>query len=203
MRAFKVFTDPKAFELAADGTRRRIIHLLRARDLSVSQIADQLEMTPQAIYHHIRKMLDAGLVEVAREERIDHFIETYYRAAAEVFHFTYGDATGQESQVARTKETLRALARIGLIVQADEETVSKYTKLVTRIKSACHSPALEDRIAGIEDLDFFTKQEATELACNLAMSDKEFDELLSVQKEARQLLKSKLVESVVAQPAKA
>ena len=60
MRTVKVFNDTKAFEIAADKTRRRIVHLLHARVLSVSQIADELEMTPQAIYHHIWKML--GLV---------------------------------------------------------------------------------------------------------------------------------------------
>jgi len=192
MRAFKVFTDPKAFELAADRTRRRIIHLLRARELSVSQMADELEMTPQAIYHHVRKMLDAGLIEVAKEERIDHFIETYYRAAAEVFHFAYGEASDLERQEARTKETLQALARIGLILQIDEATVSKYTKLANKIESACHKSELEDKLADLEDLDFFTKQDATEVACTLMMSDKQFEELQSLVREARELLKSKL-----------
>ena len=192
MRAFKVFTDPKAFELAADRTRRRIIHLLRARELSVSQMADELEMTPQAIYHHVRKMLDAGLIEVAKEERIDHFIETYYRAAAEVFHFAYGEASDLERQEARTKETLQALARIGLILQTDEATVSKYTKLANKIQSACHEPELEDKLSDLEDLDFFTKQDATEVACTLMMSDKQFEELQNLNREARELLKSKL-----------
>jgi predicted transcriptional regulator len=58
MRTVKVFNNAKAFEVAADKTRRRIIHLLRAKVLSVSQIADELEMTPQSICHHIRKMLE-------------------------------------------------------------------------------------------------------------------------------------------------
>ena len=195
MRAFKVFSDPKAFELAADRTRRRIIHLLRARELSVSQIADELEMTPQAIYHHVRKLLDAGLIEVAREERIDHFIETYYRAAAEVFEFTYGDASGQEYQEARTKEALRALSRVGLVLQIDEETVSKLAKMFSRMHSAGSKPDLEEKIAQLEGLDFFTKQDAAKIARELSMSDKQFDELLSIQREARELLKSRLTKS--------
>ncbi|MBN1682220.1 transcriptional regulator, partial [Candidatus Bathyarchaeota archaeon] len=58
MKDIKIFNDPKAFEVAADKTRRRIIHLLRARELSVAQIASELEMTPQAIYHHTKKMLE-------------------------------------------------------------------------------------------------------------------------------------------------
>src|SRR2546425_538311 len=59
MKAFKVIKSPEAFQLLADETRRRIIYLLRAKEMTVSQISAELGLTPQAIYHHIRKMRDA------------------------------------------------------------------------------------------------------------------------------------------------
>jgi DNA-binding transcriptional ArsR family regulator len=196
MRTLKVFKDPKAFELAADRTRRRIIHLLRARELSVSLIADELEMTPQAIYHHVRKMLEVGLIEVAKEERIDHFIETYYQAAAEIFEFTYGETSDQKYQEGRTKEALTALTKIGLTIPIDEETISKYAKLSARMNSVhqCCIPDLAEKISQLEDLDSFTKQDAIEISCNICMSDKQFEELQTLQKQARELLKPKLAE---------
>jgi DNA-binding transcriptional ArsR family regulator len=203
MRTLKVFKDAKAFELAADRTRRRIIHLLRARELSVSQIADELKMTPQAIYHHIRKMLDAGLIEVAKEERVDHFIETYYQATAELFEFTYGETSDQKYKEARTKEALQALTRIGLTIPIDEETVAKYAKLSGKMKSVymlCSSE-LADKISELEDLDHFTKQDAIEIASSVCMNDKQFEELQTLQREARELLKPKVAEPVKA-PAK-
>jgi len=196
MRTLKVFKDAKAFELAADPTRRRIIHLLRARELAVSQIADELKMTPQAIYHHVRKMLDTGLIEVAKEERVDHFIETYYRATAELFEFTYGETSDQKYKEARTKEALQALTRIGLTLPIDEDTIAKYAKLSGKIKSAyalCSSE-LADKISQLEDLDHFAKQDAIEIASNICMSDKQFGELQTLQKEVRELLKPKVVE---------
>jgi DNA-binding transcriptional ArsR family regulator len=203
MRTLKVFKDAKAFELAADRTRRRIIHLLRARELSVSQIADELKMTPQAIYHHVRKMLDAGLIEVAKEERVDHFIETYYQATAELFEFTYGETSDQKYKEARTKEALQALTRIGLTIPIDEETIAKYAKLSGKMKSVCVLCSSEpaDKISELEDLDHFTKQDAIEIASGLCMSDKQFEELQTLQREARELLKPKLTEPVQA-PAK-
>src|SRR3972149_8598244 len=88
VRAFKGIKAPKAFQLIGDKPRRRIIYLLRAKDLTVSQIAGDLDKTPQAIYHHIAKLKEAGMVEVAKEERVDHFIETYYRATAEGVQFS-------------------------------------------------------------------------------------------------------------------
>jgi DNA-binding transcriptional ArsR family regulator len=200
MRTLKVFKDAKAFELAADRTRRRIIHLLRARELSVSQMADELKMTPQAIYHHVRKMLDAGLIEVAKEERVDHFIETYYQAAAELFEFTYGETSDQEYKEARTKEALQALTRIGLTIPIDEETIAKYAKLSGRMKSVymlCSSE-IADKISELEDLDHFTKQDAIEIANSVCMNDKQFEELQTLQRQARELLKPKVAEPVKA-----
>jgi DNA-binding transcriptional ArsR family regulator len=203
MRTLKVFKDAKAFELAADRTRRRMIHLLRARELSVSQIADELKMTPQAIYHHVRKMLDAGLIEVAKEERVDHFIETYYQATAELFEFTYGETSDQEYKEARTKEALQALTKIGLTIPIDEETIAKYAKLSGKMKSVCVLCSSEpaDKISELEDLDHFTKQDAIEIASSVCMSDKQFEEFQTLQREARELLKPKMAEPVQA-PAK-
>src|SRR5437867_6715366 len=114
MKAFKVIKDPEAFRLLADETRRRVIYLLRAKDMTVSQIAAELNLTPQAIYHHIRKMRDTGLVEVAREERADHFIETYHRATAESFTFSHGGGMRQASAEQKTRETLKAMSKICL-----------------------------------------------------------------------------------------
>jgi DNA-binding transcriptional ArsR family regulator len=199
MRTLKVFKDAKAFELAADRTRRRIIHLLRARELSVSQIADELKMTPQAIYHHVRKMLDAGLIEVAKEERVDHFIETYYQATAELFEFTYGETSDEKYKEARTKEALQALTRIGLTIPIDEETIAKYAKLSGKMKSymLCSSEP-SDKISELEDLDHFTKQDAIEIASTVCMNDEQFEELQTLQREARELLRPKVAEPVQA-----
>ena len=60
MKAFKVIKDPDAIELLGDETRRRVIYLLRARELTISQMAEELGLTPPAIYHHIKKLLLRG-----------------------------------------------------------------------------------------------------------------------------------------------
>ena len=95
MKAIKVIKDPKAFYLFADETRRKIMHLLRVKEMNASQIAAELDLTPQAVYHHIKKLLKGGLVEVSREERCGHLIESYYRATAELFSFSQGKTTAK------------------------------------------------------------------------------------------------------------
>lgn len=194
MRAFKVIRDPKGFDIIGDKTRRRIIYILRARDLSVSQIADELEVTPQAIYHHIKKLLETGMVEVAKEERIGHFIETYYRATAEVFEFQYGEAASQKPGEAQAKEAIRALERVGIVLKADDETVSKYVRLMMKIESAGSNAEIEEKIAEMSDIDLLCSQHARKLARSLSMTEKQFEEMQELEKKARALLKAKLVD---------
>ena len=181
MRTFKVIRDPKGFDVIGDKSRRRIIHLLRARELSVSQIADELDVTPQAIYHHIRKLLDIGLVEIAKEERIGHFIETYYRATAEVFEFTYGECESQKPGEAIAMEAIRTLERVGLVLKVDDETISKYVKLMAKIESFGSKTEIEEKIATMEDIDLIVSQHAGKIARTLSMTDKQFEEMQALR----------------------
>ena len=189
MKAFKIVRDPAAFELMADETRRHIVYLLRAKEMTVSQIAAELDLTPQAIYHHIRKLRDADLVEVAREERVDHFIETYYRASAEVFNFSYGEGGGREIE-SHIREALQSLHKVGFRVTADEATIAKFTDLYKRLEKVGADPALVDQIAELDDVDFITRQDLAHIAKLVAMSDKEFAEYLKLYADCRKLLLS-------------
>ena len=192
MKPIKIFNDQKAFEIAADKTRRRITHLLRARALSVSQIADELDMTPQAIYHHIRKMLEVGLIEIAKEERIDHFIETYYQASAEVFQFNYSEESDKVYSEARTEEALKALKKIGVIQTLDDGMIAKFAALRGRLNTIHQRCSQEpaEKIAQLEEADSFTKQDAIEISCLVSLTDEQFEETQQLNTEMRRLLKS-------------
>jgi DNA-binding transcriptional ArsR family regulator len=191
MRAFKYISDPKAFEIIADETRRRMIYLLRAKEQTVSQLAESLGKTPQAIYHQIRKLVDAGLVEVAREERVDHFIETYYRAAGEVFEFWHVGTTARQFQK-ELKEALESLEAVGLTVRVDKELIRKMAEIETKHSAIGLRPEMEEKISQLGDVGFLVKQELYKLVQHLTMSDKQFEEMLSNERELRELLKSSL-----------
>jgi DNA-binding transcriptional ArsR family regulator len=189
MKAIKLIKDPEAFNLLGDPTRRRIIHLLRAKERTVSQIAEELGLTPQAIYHHIRKMKDADLVEIAKEERVEHFIETYYRASAEIFHLSHGEGTGRASEEKQTKEVLQNLSKIGIKTASDPETVSKVVAAALGLKSCMQESGWFEKVNELEDVDFFTQQGMIEYACLATMSDKDFETHMDNYRELRRMLK--------------
>jgi DNA-binding transcriptional ArsR family regulator len=190
LKTFKFIRDPNAFELMADETRRRVIYLLRAKEMTVSQLAAELEKTPQAIYHHIRKLLDSGLVEVAKEERVDHFIETYYRASAEVFEFIHGEGGSEKYGERRTREALQALKQLGIDARVDDEIISRLLRVSKEMNELALSPDMEEKIQKMEGIDFIGKKHVADYVNLLTMSDKQFEEWLNFERTRRNILKA-------------
>lgn len=105
----KVITDPKVIKLMLEDTRRKILQLLRNREMTISQLSEILGKTPQTVYHHIEKLKEAGLVEVKRTEMKGNLVEKYYGRTADAFYINLylGD------------EELRYLARSRLKTKLD------------------------------------------------------------------------------------
>jgi DNA-binding transcriptional ArsR family regulator len=190
MKAFQVIKDPDAIELLGDETRRRVIYLLRAKERTISQMAEELDLTPPAIYHHIKKLLAAGMVEVSHEERIENFIEIYYRATAEVFEFSYGTGKSQDMAEQRLRESLQSLDKLGINVKIDSETVSRILDVRKKLEALGSNPELDERASKIQGVDFFGKQELHQYARMIHMTDRQWDEWSRLNTEFRQLLKS-------------
>ena len=56
-----------ALRALADENRRTILHLVRTQPLSVGDIADQVDVTQQAVSHHLGVLKKAGLVDETRD----------------------------------------------------------------------------------------------------------------------------------------
>lgn len=196
MKAFKVIKDPDAFQLLADETRRRVIYLLRAKEMTVAQIAEELKLTPQAIYHHIRKLKEADMVEVAREERVDHFIETYYRATAEMFNLAHGQSGSAKVMDEEIREALEALSKLGLQARVEPEVVSKIVELMKHMKDPGVTSPWTEKVNDLEDVSYFAKQTLLEFTYLMTISDREFESFLKCYRDLRKTLRSTLQEPV-------
>ncbi|HBC93381.1 MAG TPA: transcriptional regulator [Pelotomaculum sp.] len=68
------------FKALADPTRRKILKLLRERDLTAGEIADEFDISKPSISHHLNLLKQSGLV---LDERQGQFI--YYSLNMTVF----------------------------------------------------------------------------------------------------------------------
>jgi len=194
MKAFKVIRDPATFRLLADGTRRKIIYLLRVKEMNVSQLASELNLTPQAVYHHVKKLLKGGLVQVTHEERCGHLIESYYRATAEVFSISYGKATAKSlrnKQLIKEQMmiALEALKKVGFDLKYDAQKLSQLVDAQIELDEGSKDMSkLESKIYEMNDLDVLIRKAVVSLAKNLTMSEEEFSKEHEKRKKLRELL---------------
>ncbi len=61
------------FKALNDVTRRAILELLKDRDMTAGDIADQFNMTKPSISHHLDLLKQAGLVESIKEGQYIHY----------------------------------------------------------------------------------------------------------------------------------
>lgn len=191
-----VIKEPEAFQLLADETRRKILYLLRVKEMTVSQLAAELGITSQAVYHHTKKLLKGKMVEVVREVRIGHLIESYYRATAEDFLLSHGKMTSQtlrDKKLAEEQVTtvLNALNRLGFNLEFDENKISQLVNLRAELVECCSGKEkFEDDIWNMDDLNLLTKMMATEFLGTLLMSDEEFARRQANHKRFADMLRS-------------
>lgn len=85
----KIIKDPEVAKLLADDTRRRILHMLRHKEMSPSDLAKALDKNFSSIQHHLNQLIGAGLVAQTREEKVRNMIQPYYHATANRFIISY------------------------------------------------------------------------------------------------------------------
>ena len=129
----------EAFKLLEDETRRRLVFMLRDSPMTVKDIAGQLGLTPQNIYHHIKKLQDEGMVGVSYERRNGHIIESYYAVPADTF--AYSDDRIDERPLNRFMDVLLGLREMGVPVRAEKENASRLQELDGVYQSSLGDPA--------------------------------------------------------------
>lgn len=122
----------EGFKLLEDQTRQRIVFMLQEKERTVKEIADNLGMTPQNIYHHMNKLQDAGIVKLNYERRSGHIIESYYSVPSDTFVFS--DDHIVETPIQQALAVITGLQELGLDIEPSlvnaselEELYEKYT----------------------------------------------------------------------------
>jgi DNA-binding transcriptional ArsR family regulator len=57
----------KTFQALSDPTRRKILQLLKKRDLSVNEIGESFDITLPSLSHHLNILKNADLVSTVRQ----------------------------------------------------------------------------------------------------------------------------------------
>jgi ArsR family transcriptional regulator, arsenate/arsenite/antimonite-responsive transcriptional repressor len=63
----------KVYKALSDPTRRKILEMLRARDMTAGEIAEQFEMTKPSLSKHFNVLKEADLIQGIRQGTIINY----------------------------------------------------------------------------------------------------------------------------------
>ena len=80
--AHDVAVSVDQLKVLSEPSRLRILTLLMERDMSISDIARALSLSPATVHHHIAQLLEANLIIPTKSELRGNLVEKYYRIPA-------------------------------------------------------------------------------------------------------------------------
>jgi len=130
-----IIKDPEVAKLLADDTRRRILHMLRHKELSPADLTKALDKNYSSIQHHLTQLVAAGLVEQTREERVRNMIQPYYHATAHRYLVSYSltESLQKDDEYAQYQEATLQKMYKGLKAFEIKPQQEKHTRILELI----------------------------------------------------------------------
>jgi DNA-binding transcriptional ArsR family regulator len=178
-----IIKDPEIAKLFADETRRRILHILRHREMSTTDLAKALEKNHSSIIHHLTLLKEAGLVELTREEKVRNMIQAYYKSTAFRYIISYSltDTLTDDEGYSSWRDGILQKMYEGFETYGIQITDEKKTRVI-ELMEICYehqSKAFEDSLESQVDhgkLDSHTQPVLAQLIVNMKLShDKEYN----------------------------
>jgi DNA-binding transcriptional ArsR family regulator len=136
----------EAYKALSDENRRQILHALRARRMSTSELVEFLseqdpdkEVKPQTVRYHIKELQKCGLVTQDGYEPTgngdSHIMQKLWRATAENVFITTGDMDGLPERngydLDKTLDIVSTMRELGLVF-VDENEIQEIAEDFTR-----------------------------------------------------------------------
>jgi len=138
-----------AYKALSDENRRQILHALRARRMSTTELVEFLssqdperDVKPQTVRYHIKELEKCGLVAQDGYEPAgngdSHIMQKLWRATAENVFITTGDMDGLEERngtdLNKTLDIVTTMRDLGFIFTSESEVQEIADQFTTRDK---------------------------------------------------------------------
>lgn len=84
---FQVVSDLRQLKAFTDPIRNRLLHILASQEATNQQLAAMLDEPQAKVLHHVRFLIDVGLIALIEERVRGGNVEKFYRATARVYGF--------------------------------------------------------------------------------------------------------------------
>ncbi len=135
----KIVRDPEDIKVCIEKTRRKVLSLLSVKNMTISQLSEALGKDQSTLYRHMKKLRDAGFVEVVDERKEYHIPEKIYgRTAKELYLVPEETNIDEENleiglQKENVRRALKILDSMGHENDQSEELVEKCTQCLFKL----------------------------------------------------------------------
>jgi DNA-binding transcriptional ArsR family regulator len=134
----KIIDDIDVIKVAIEENRKQILLLLNKKDMTVSELADEMRKDISTIYRHVHKLEGNGLVEQAGERRVHHIPEKIYGRTARLFLYSsdavkrMGAGFIEAHALPSSLVLLDILRAMGYEIDGSPEFAMDFTKMLLR-----------------------------------------------------------------------
>ncbi len=158
----KVISNPEAIKVGMEKNREKILELLKINDMTISQISEALGRDQSTIYRHVRKLEEAGFVEICGERREHHIPERVYGRTAD-FYLLAPDSmqadipenAGVHWNEENAEMTIRNLCNLGIDCEDLDGTVEKTVNVFKNLHKDFSNFVQEKKDEELYHVDFF------------------------------------------------
>jgi DNA-binding transcriptional ArsR family regulator len=115
-----VVTAPEQLRAIADPLRARILDLLLERAATVAELAAAVRRPKSTVAHHVKVLVEAGMLRVVRTRRVRAIDERYYGRTARMFAVGVVDRPGEDPTTVHANALSVAAAESVPAHEADE-----------------------------------------------------------------------------------
>jgi len=115
-----VVTAPEQLRAIADPLRARILDLLLERAATVAELAAAVRRPKSTVAHHVKVLVEAGMLRVVRTRRVRAIDERYYGRTALMFAVGVVDRPGEDPTTVHANALSVAAAESVPAHEADE-----------------------------------------------------------------------------------
>ncbi len=116
-------------KVLSNASRLQIMALLLEEEKTISELAEEIGITPQTTHHHVHQLLDAGLIHVSREETLGNIVKRYYDVEEEWLNSSkvWDDLTIEEKKNYKIAAlgTIKGMANRGIRYIQDKERIDQ------------------------------------------------------------------------------
>lgn len=84
---FQVVSAPRQLKAFTDPIRNRVLHILANQEATNQQLASLIDEPQAKVLHHVRFLLDVGLIVLVEQRVRGGNVEKFYRATARTYGF--------------------------------------------------------------------------------------------------------------------